>query len=347
MYNLENSIKNGISGEVTIPDLLQLLSSQQVNVFKQAHLHLRSIFKNGQPSEFIQHLLPLINESTPVDFLKKITWIIVDLCKKPIPIESIEDICSAVNILMHQTDENILIDAVVAVSHLTRKSVDQIQLVIDSGILSKLVPLLGHHNEKLRKAALNSIDHITSKSEKQMQTVLDYQILKYFHKILRYAPANIRMKALRVLSNITAGNEFQLDTVFRAGLIPALITVLWHGDFKTQIAAVFVLSNMTRSCTKNHIYELLKQNVIAALGRLLLQCSNLDIIKLILKFFAHVLSTVEAEEVEAVTDKMEDCLALDRIEELQYHDNEAISGLASQIVKFFPEEKCDENIEMD
>ena len=55
-----------------------------------------------------------------------------------------QEILPALCVLIHHTDINILVDTVWALSYLTDGGNEQIQMVIDSGVVQKLVPLLSH-----------------------------------------------------------------------------------------------------------------------------------------------------------------------------------------------------------
>ena len=83
----------------------------------------------------------------PISFLRNVTWVVVNLCrnKDPAPpVHTIKEILPALSMLIHHSDINILVDTVWALSYLTDGGNDQIQMVIDSGVVAKLVPLLTH-----------------------------------------------------------------------------------------------------------------------------------------------------------------------------------------------------------
>ena len=62
----------------------------------------------------------------------------------PPPVQTIKEILPALSMLIHHNDINILVDTVWALSYLTDGGNEQIQMVIDSGVVAKLVPLLSH-----------------------------------------------------------------------------------------------------------------------------------------------------------------------------------------------------------
>ena len=95
----------------------------------------------------VQPLLTFINPEIPISFLRNVTWVVVNLCRNkdpPPPVATIKEILPALSMLIHHSDINILVDTVWALSYLTDGGNEQIQMVIDSGVVQKLVPLLSH-----------------------------------------------------------------------------------------------------------------------------------------------------------------------------------------------------------
>ena len=79
--------------------------------------------------------------------------VLVNLCRnKPPPPspDTIRELLPSLNLLIQHTDVSILVDTVWAVSYLTDGGNDQIQMVLDSGVVPRLVPLLSHGETKVR-----------------------------------------------------------------------------------------------------------------------------------------------------------------------------------------------------
>lgn len=78
--------------------------------------------------------------------------VLVNLCrnnKPPPPADTIRELMPSLNVLIHHSDAAILVDTVWALSYLTDGGNEQIQMVIESGVVSKLVPLLSHQETKV------------------------------------------------------------------------------------------------------------------------------------------------------------------------------------------------------
>lgn len=56
-----------------------------------------------------------------------------------------------------------------ALSYLTDGGNDQIQMVIDSGVVPKLIPLLSHKELKVQTAALRAVGNIVTGTDEQTQ----------------------------------------------------------------------------------------------------------------------------------------------------------------------------------
>ena len=77
----------------------------------------------------------------------------MNLCRNrnpPPPEETVRQLMPSLNVLIHHSDVSILVDTVWALSYLTDGGDQMIQRVIESGVVSKLVPLLSHQETKVR-----------------------------------------------------------------------------------------------------------------------------------------------------------------------------------------------------
>uniref|UniRef100_A0A4Y0BGM9 IBB domain-containing protein n=1 Tax=Anopheles funestus TaxID=62324 RepID=A0A4Y0BGM9_ANOFN len=162
-----------------VPLFLHLLNSPAPNVCEQAVWALGNIIGDGPSLRdyviklgVVQPLLSFIQPEIPIPFLRNVTWVIVNLCRNkdpPPPAATILEILPALNMLIHHTDINILVDTVWALSYLTDGGNEQIQLVIDSGVVPKLIPLLSHVEVKVQTAALRAVGNIVTGSDDQTQ----------------------------------------------------------------------------------------------------------------------------------------------------------------------------------
>ncbi|CAD7088068.1 unnamed protein product [Hermetia illucens] len=332
-----------------VPLFLQLLSSPAQTVCEQAVWALGNIIGDGPHLRdfvikhgVVQPLLSFIKPDIPISFLRNVTWVIVNLCRNkdpPPPPTTIQEILPALNVLIHHTDTNILVDTVWAISYLTDGGNDQIQMVIDSGIVPKLIPLLGHVEVKVQTAALRAVGNIVTGSDEQTQVVLNYEALAYFPALLTHTKEKIRKEAVWFLSNITAGNQFQVQAVINAGLLPKIIDNLSKGEFQTQKEAAWAISNLTISGNREQVAELIREGAIPPFCDLL-SCKDTQVINVVLDGINNMLK-MAGPHVEQIANMIEECDGLAKIESLQNHENVEIYKLAYDIIEHFFSEEAD------
>lgn len=326
-----------------VPLFLQLLLSPYQNVCEQAVWALGNIIGDGPALRdhviklgVVQPLLSFVKPDIPITFLRNVTWVIVNLCrnKDPAPpAPTICDILPALNVLIHHTDLNILVDTVWAISYLTDGGNMQIQMVIDSGVVSKLVPLLSHKEVKVQTAALRAAGNIVTGSDEQTQVVLNCGALSHFPELLTHPKEKICKEAVWFLSNITAGNQTQVQQVIDANLLPLIIKNLSKSEFQTQKEAAWAISNLTISGNREQVARLIQEGVVPPFCNLL-NCKDPQVIQVVLDGISNMLK-LAGPDVEGLANMIEECGGLDKIEELQNHENVDIYKLAFDIIEHF------------
>ncbi|CAG0884349.1 unnamed protein product, partial [Darwinula stevensoni] len=326
-----------------VPHFLALLCSPHQNVCEQAVWALGNIIGDGPELRdyvirlgVVQPLLSFISPNIPITFLRNVTWVMVNLCRNkdpPPPVTTIQEVLPALNALILHTDINILVDTVWALSYLTDGGNEQIQMVIDSGVVPKLVPLLSHKEVKVQTAALRAVGNIVTGTDDQTQVVLNCDALSHFPDLLQHQKEKICKEAVWFLSNITAGNQAQVQAVIDHGLIPLVIHHLSKGEFQTQKEAAWAISNLTISGNKDQVSYLIQEGVIPPFCSLL-TCKDAQVIQVVLDGLNNILK-MAGPQLEVVCTAIEECGGLDKIEQLQDHDNVDIYKLSYDIVEQF------------
>uniref|UniRef100_A0A6Q2XMI4 Importin subunit alpha n=1 Tax=Esox lucius TaxID=8010 RepID=A0A6Q2XMI4_ESOLU len=313
-----------------VPLFLRLLHSPHQNVCEQAVWALGNIIGDGPQCRdyvislgVVKPLLSFISPSIPITFLRNVTWVMVNLCRHkdpPPPMETIQEILPALCVLIHHTDVNILVDTVWALSYLTDAGNEQIQMVIDSGIVPHLVPLLSHQEVKVQTAALRAVGNIVTGTDEQTQVVLNCDALGHFPSLLTHPKEKINKEAVWFLSNITAGNQQQVQAVIDANLVPMIIHLLDKGDFGTQKEAAWAISNLTISGRKDQV-SILAISIEAYLQPWFML--DISFISQRMCRFDYSSNTCSPSS------------GLEKVEQLQNHENEDIYKLAYEIIDQF------------
>ncbi|CAN6894217.1 unnamed protein product [Brassica oleracea] len=307
-----------------VPIFVQLLASQSDDVREQAVWALGNVAGDSPRCRDLVlgqgALLPLLsqlNERAKLSMLRNATWTLSNFCRgKPQPpFEQVSPALPALERLIHSTDEEVLTDACWALSYLSDginekiQSVIQAGCVISHGALLSLLSLLTHNHKK-----------------------------------------SIKKEACWTISNITAGNKDQIQAVCEAGLIFPLVNLLQNAEFDIKKEAAWAVSNATSGGSPDQIKYMVDQGVVKPLCDLLI-CPDPRIITVCLEGLENILKVGEAEKLTGNTGDVnfyaqliDDAEGLEKIENLQSHDNSEIYEKAVKILETYWLEEEDETL---
>ncbi|XP_031103010.1 importin subunit alpha-4 [Ipomoea triloba] len=344
-----------------VPMFVQLLSSPSDDVREQAVWALGNVAGDSPTCRDLVlsqgALLPLLaqlNENSKLSMLRNATWTLSNFCRgKPAtPFEQVKPALPVLQQLIHLNDEEVLTDACWALSYLSDGPNEKIQAVIEAGVCPRLVELLLHHSPSVLIPALRTVGNIVTGDDTQTQYVIDNQVLMCLYRLLtENHKKSIKKEACWTISNITAGNKAQIKAVIESNIILPLVCLLQHAEFDIKKEAAWAISNATSGGSNEQIRFLANQGCIKPLCDLLI-CPDPRIVTVCLEGLDNILKVGEADKKLGMNDginiyaqMIDECEGLDKIENLQTHDNTEIYEKAVKILeKYWGDEDEEQNL---
>ncbi|XP_058190010.1 importin subunit alpha-4-like isoform X2 [Rhododendron vialii] len=347
-----------------VPKFVQLLSSSSDDVREQAVWALGNVAGDSPSCRdlvlgngALMPLLSQLNEHSKLSMLRNATWTLSNFCrgKPPTPFEQVKPALPVLQQLIHLNDEEVLTDACWALSYLSDGPNDKIQAVIEAGVCPRLVELLLHPSPTVLIPALRTVGNIVTGDDAQTQFVIDNRVLPCLYQLLsNNHKKSIKKEACWTISNITAGNRSQIQAVIEANIILPLVHLLQHAEFDIKKEAAWAISNATSGGSPEQIRYLASQGCIKPLCDLLI-CPDPRIVTVCLEGLENILKVGEADKeagsnngINIYAQAIDECEGLDKIENLQTHDNTEIYEKAVKLLeRYWAEEDEEEPVLQD
>uniref|UniRef100_A0A914QQC8 Uncharacterized protein n=1 Tax=Panagrolaimus davidi TaxID=227884 RepID=A0A914QQC8_9BILA len=208
------------------------------------------------------------------------------------------------------------------------------KMVIDSGILKKLVPFIDAVKRKrFSKAILFTFQYI-SENEEFGNSLFETGILKFVEKLLMSSEAcadNEIIEPIATLIYNLGSNPENIEKIIEANLIYYVIDFAEWSSVKEDF--VMVLINLLTNCNSKQAKKIIKMNALSTLFNCLQKVEDLNIKEDILETFFNVLQ--KSENVKNVFDEMEEYGIFDKIKTLKNHENQKIREAAAKIAEKF------------
>ncbi|VDD96461.1 unnamed protein product [Enterobius vermicularis] len=237
-----------------IPTLISLLFSDDRELRDRCVLAIGNIAgdKSVNRDLCIKHcaipaLIQILNSSENTDESVNAVWAISNLCsgKNPPPdFDKVSITLPSLSKQLFSQDPSMLALSCRAIGFLSDGPNENIEFVVQSGVVRRLVELLMHPNLRVSTAALKAVGNIVTGNDEQTQAVLSCSALSCLHKLLVNGKETTKREVCYTLSNILAGNRKQIQAVIDAHILPPLIQACWaisnalKGGSGTQVATI-------------------------------------------------------------------------------------------------------------
>jgi len=226
-------------------------------------------------------------------------------------------------------------------------STEGFQKVMDEAILGQVIALLGHKSSAVVTPALRLCLNVTASTDEDTATALECGLAAAVKPLLASREpaavprAAVRQDAAMLLSNVACGPPAQVEELFAEGLLEILLGLMSDGPNNVRREAVVAVANACSAGSPPQLLRIIQMDAVKVLCERLVG-PDVDTIQCVLGALRALLEIHEPTEDCKVPRKEIQMFGLERLEDLQTHENCSISELAVYLCAMVRDEEMDD-----
>ncbi|KYN35444.1 Importin subunit alpha [Trachymyrmex septentrionalis] len=325
-----------------IPKLLKLLKSAS-SIVEQIVYVLGNIidipYARDLALEYdaISLVVDLIKPDTSVTFMDNISWLLSNLCQRspPLSLELIRPVLPVFDRLLSSENNNIISDTCRILYYLTNGVNNNIQAIMETGILPKILNCLISKMKSILIPAWLTVRNIAVMGDNtQRDAIILAGGLSRLRSLYWYYgdKKNIIAEQIMWLICKMARDTDQIQSVIDAGLLLTLINEILFGE--TKVIAIWAVTTMMTRATDQQFTQFINAGIVPALCNLLPSNDQTNIT--VLTGLTKILHAAEKRKLlKNFVIMIKTIGGLDKIETLQHHKNEKVYKKSLNIIDTF------------
>ncbi len=318
---------------------------EEIVIIEQLIWHLGNILTSEKLVQVVidknlfDRVYDLLNRQKINEKIVKIsTWFIANILKfKMFEKKEVIEKCVYMLVLFIKTDDEELINECMwGLSHATETEDKKlIEYMIKERLCEYIYSLNIGARENLILPAIRITGNLCSNETTMVDRLIEQGSLKFLEQFVIHKNNQTRKEALWAFSNI-AGNDSQITQIFKTNLIPKIFHLVKDNDYEVTKEAIWAIGNLINSSNFENCVKLIDANVLDPILYLLSNFMDSYTVILTLNtieiLFEHGKYSSYVHEFNPFVKLFVEKGGLEAIDQLQYHKNEKIFAMVSNLI---------------
>ncbi|GAM18234.1 hypothetical protein SAMD00019534_014090 [Acytostelium subglobosum LB1] len=328
-----------------IPPLIRIMVNSEDDVMEQSLFALGTIAESSpmfrdallHQTEVLSLLVGLLTQQPTkrLGVLRCVMWTLSTLCGgKPYPsFERLRPLLPLLyNILASAKDQQILGEALMCLSYMTRGNNQEISIVATSfDFVPRILDCMNVSTDKcILTPAIRTFGNIVAGDHNVTMLAMSYNPLPTIYRLLQNNDASIRKEMSWIVSNIVVGGPELIQRVVDANIMPIIVNSLQYDDYAIKKECLWIISNLIEYGNEDQIRYLVELGCIQSIGQMM--CQDLELV--VLATFNNIITRCPVDSKRYI-EMIKECGALVYFENRVKSDEGQLSISSKEVLMNF------------